>query len=179
MVNATRSIHIDAPVEQVFRLMADPFRRAALNPEVEPIQAEVEGGGPLRKGSVCHYRLQTSNRIIDYRMRVIAFESNHLIESQSNSEVPFQVRIETTPDEDGSRLSQSEQFEPTEELLDEVDPQSAFTRLVYGFYLLFDVDAAMRLRERREALLEDQLGRRLEAWLGSVRAYFDRDGHQV
>ena len=52
-----------APVERVFALMANPAMRARLNPDETPLTVEIENGAPLRRGSICHYRLQHGRRI--------------------------------------------------------------------------------------------------------------------
>ena len=86
MVVVSRHIHIDAPVDRVFALMANPAARAALNPFVTPIRVETEDNQPLHVGSVCHLRLQTGNRIVDYRTHVREFEPNRCIVSVSDSD---------------------------------------------------------------------------------------------
>jgi len=108
MLTVSRSIHIDAPVERVFALMADPLARSRLHPDAEPIRVEIEGGGPLRAGGVVHFRLQIGNRIADYRTRVRELDPARRIVSLSDSAVPFEVRIETEPEDRGTRLTQTE-----------------------------------------------------------------------
>jgi uncharacterized protein YndB with AHSA1/START domain len=178
MVVVSRSIHIAAPVERVFALMADPAARAALNPFAVPIRVEVENGAPLHLGSVCHYRLQMGSRIVDYRSRIAEFEPNRLIVSESDAEVPFSIRVEIVPDgRGGAWMRQVERFEPTDEMLRGAIPPTTLNtalRLAYGLALYLDLDAARWLRGRLEDALAQKLGDNLERWLEAIRAHLEK-----
>ncbi len=172
MVVVTRSIHIDVPPERVFALVADPVARSALNPHATPIRVEVEGGGSLRAGSVCHFRLRIGDRIADYRTRVTEFVTNRRIVSVSDSAVPFQVALETMPQSDGTLLTQTERFEAPEEVLRSMLPRTAENRileLAYRLTLFLDLESASRMRARREEMLAAQLGPNLDRWLAAIR----------
>lgn len=176
MVVVSCSIHVDAPVEHVFALMADPALRASLNPGETPLAVEIETGAPLRLGSVCHYRLQHGSRILDYRMRVHEFVPNRRIASTSDSAVPFEVRIETAPEDEGTRLTQTESFEPSDAMLGEALPDktsSNIVRFAQRFFLWIDADAALALRRRQEEQLTKILEPRMEKWLASVKRYLE------
>jgi uncharacterized protein YndB with AHSA1/START domain len=172
MVVVSRHIDIDAPVARVFAFMADPAARAALNPDTTPIRIELEDGLPLHAGSVAHFRLQADNHIVDFRARVRRFERDQLIESVSDSAIPVEVRIETTDAGGGTRLVQTERFEPTDEMLADTT-ESALPRpiqlMLTPLLALIEPDYARRLRRRQEELLEDRLGRRLESWLEAIK----------
>ena len=181
MVVVSRHVHIDAPVERVFALMADPAARARLNPVTQPIRVGIEDGGPLRAGSTIHFRMQTSNRIVDYRTRVREFEQNRLIVSLSETAVPFEIRIETEPENSGTRVDQTESFEPTDEMLREALPDNetnAIMQVAYRLALLFDLDTARRFRARQEEMLAQKLGRNLERWLEAIRAHLEKNNGQ-
>lgn len=172
MVIVSRSVRIDAPVERVFALMADPAARSRLNPVSRPIRAEIEDGGPLHAGSVCHFRMQVGNRIVDYHTRVQEFEQNRLIVSVSDTHIPFEIRIETTPADGGTLLTQTERFEPNDEMLRETLPDNLDTtvlRFAYGIALMLDAEWARRLRRQQEEVLEGVLGARLEQWLAAIK----------
>ncbi len=176
MVVVSRSIHIDAPVERVFALMANPAARARLNPGEAPLAVEIETGAPLRLGSVCHYRLQHGHRILDYRMRVHEFMPNRRILSTSDSAVPFEVRIETAPEGTGARLTQTESFEPSDAMLREALPDDA-SRDIVGvaerFFILIDPESALRLRRRQEEQLTKMLEHRMDDWLAAIKRYLE------
>ncbi len=178
MVVVSRSIHIDAPVERVFALMADPAARAALNPLATPIRVEIENGAPLHLGSVCHYRLQMGSRVIDYRSRITEFEPNRLIVSESESEVPFTIHVEILPDgRGGAWMRQVERFEPSDEMLRDAVPANTYSRalrLAYWLALYLDLDAARWLRSRLEESLAQKLGGNLERWLEAIRAHLEK-----
>lgn len=178
MVVVSRSAHINAPVERVFALMADPATRAALNPLATPIRVEVEDGAPLHLGSTCHYRLQVGSRVVDYRSRVVAYEPNRLIVSESESEVPFTIHVEMLPDgRGGTWLRQVERFEPSEETLRSAIPPTTMNtalRLAYGLALYLDLDAAHWLRGRLEEALSQTLSANLARWLDAIRAHLEK-----
>ncbi|MEK7697500.1 MAG: hypothetical protein AAB346_05145, partial [Pseudomonadota bacterium] len=141
------------------------------------IRVGIEDGGPLRAGSTIHFRMQTSNRIVDYRTRVREFEQNRLIVSLSETAVPFEIRIETAPENGGTHLAQTESFEPTDEMLREAlpgDKTSAVMRVAYQLALLLDLDTARRFRARQEELLAQKLGRNLERWLEAIRVHLEK-----
>lgn len=177
MVVVSRHVHIDAPVERVFALMADPAARARLNPVTQPIRVEVEDGGPLRAGSTIHFRMQTSNRIVDYRTRVREFEQNRLIVSLSETAVPFEIRIETAPEDSGARLTQTESFEPSDEMLGglaEGETERWLMRVLVPLMAFIDTDYALRMRRRQEELLEQRLAANLERWLEAIRTHLEK-----
>lgn len=178
MVVVSRSIHIAAPVERVFALMADPVARAALNPFAKPIHVEIENGAPLHVGSVCHYRLQMDSRIVDYRSRVTELEPGRLIVSESEAEVPFSIRVDIVPDgRGGAWMRQVERFEPTDEMLRDAAPANTYSRalrLAYWLALYLDLDAARWLRARLEEALGQKLNGNLERWLDAIRAHLER-----
>ena len=173
MVVVSRSIRIDAPTERVFALVSDPAARSELSPDTHPIRVEIEGGGPLKLGSVCHFRLQAGNRILDYHTHVEEFEPPRCIVSVSDSAVPFTIRIETEPDDRGTRLTQTETFEPTEAMLEEALPETGpnlLLRLAYRIMLFLDLDSARRLREQQEEALARTLEPNMERWLSAIKA---------
>lgn len=173
MVIVSRTVHIHAPVERVFALVSDPAARSALSPNMRCLRAEIEGGGPLRAGSVCHFRQQAGDRIVDYRTRVLEFEPPRRIVSVSESAVPFTVRIETEPDPAGTQLTQTETFEPTEAMIEQALPPTtanAVLQLAYRIMLLLDLDSAQRLREQREQALARSLEPAMERWLAAIKS---------
>lgn len=182
MIKITRCVHIDAPLERVFDLMTDPAARAGLDPHVESIRAETEDGRRLHLGSRCHYRLQLADRIVDYNAEVTAFEEGRLIASDTDSEPPLHVTVETLPEEGGTLLRQTECFEASDALLDHAARggfRANFLRFAYRVALLMDVDLAAAYRAQRERLLSERLNERLERLLGNVKRYLEGGGSLV
>jgi uncharacterized protein YndB with AHSA1/START domain len=172
MVVVSRSIHIDAPVERVFALAADPLARSRLNPGVTPIRVEVEGDAPLRAGSRVHFRLQVGDRIADYHAEVREFVPNRRIVSVAHAHVPFEVCLETEPHEGGTLFTQTESFEATEEMLEAEMPEKglrALLPLLRPILVLLYPDYLARLRREEEELVARRLGEKLERWLTAMR----------
>lgn len=177
MIVVSQTVYVEAPVERVFALMADPAARSRLNPNAEALIAEVEGGGPLAAGSVCHYRLRTAAGIVDYRTRVREFEPPRRIAAVSETEVPFEVKVELAPAATGTFLTQTETFEPSEAMLRDAlaDRQSnGIVQLAYRLYLWLDTDAALELRQRQEQLLKERLEENMRRWLECIKAHFEQ-----
>lgn len=176
-----RSLHIQAPVEQVFRLVTDPATRAELNPDATPLRVQVEGNGPLHLGSICHYRLQIGGRIVDYHMRVTDFEPNRrLVSVSQDTSVPFEVAIELRPEAEGTQLVQAERFEPTEEMLHAALPRGddELPGPLEQALLFVDQDKALDLRRRQEAALQTELEDKLEQWLSAIKARVEQSNEQ-
>ncbi len=176
MTIVTRTVLIEAPLARVFALVTDPAARARLNPDATPIETEVEGGGPLKVGSICHFRVVYGQRVLDYRMRVTEFVANRRVVSVSDTAVPFETRVELEPENGGTRLTQTERFEPSDEMLNRALPETksgALLRLIYRLLLIEHPDGAVSLRERQEQALMDSLGARLGAWLAAIKRHLE------
>jgi uncharacterized protein YndB with AHSA1/START domain len=174
----SRHIHIAAPVERVFALMCDPAARAQLNPLVTPLRVEIENDSWLHQGSICYFRVQIGQRILDYRTRVQEFVPQQRIVSISDTAVPFEVAIETVADNGGTRLTQTERFEPTEDMLLAAGDGagSRLARLVQRTLSWIDSDYAVSERERQEQRLRDKLEANLAEWLNSIRLHLEAAG---
>jgi uncharacterized protein YndB with AHSA1/START domain len=176
-----RGMHIQAPVEDVFRLVSDPATRAELNPDSTPLRVSVEDAAPLHVGSVCHYRLHIGGRIVDYHMRVTELEPNRrLVSVSEDTSVPFEVAIELQPEAEGTHLVQAERFEPSAEMLDSALPSgdTALPGFVEQALLFVDEDSALTLRQRQEAALQAALEDRLEHWLSAIKTRVEHSKEQ-
>ena len=176
MVVVSRSVFIEAPVERVFTFMADPGARTRLNPQVSAGSAEIEGGGPLHAGSICHFRLFVRGRPVEYRSQVQELEPLRRIVSLAEAAVPFEVCIETAPEASGTRLTQTERFEPTDAMLDDAIPDAdsnAVVKLAQRLYLFFDTDKALELRQRQERFLAERLGAGMDKWLTAIKHHLE------
>ncbi len=183
MLVVSRSIHIDAPVARVFALIADPAARARLDPGVTPLRVEIEGDEALRQGSVVHFRLQIGGRIADYRAEVREFVPNRRIVSLAQAGVPFEVRLETEAENGGTRLTQTESFEPHAQMLESAVPDKGLGALLgplRPILLLLYPDYAARLRQEQEERLAQQLGERMARWLEAIKRHLEaREGTDV
>ncbi|OGI52015.1 MAG: hypothetical protein A3E57_07855 [Candidatus Muproteobacteria bacterium RIFCSPHIGHO2_12_FULL_60_33] len=125
---------------------------------------------------MCHFRLQLGNRIVDYHTCVREFSHNRLIVSVSDTAAPFETRIGTRPEENGTRLTQTEQFEPTEDMLHQALPPTltnAVMEKIYRLLPFLDPDYAARVRRGRENRLVEKLGEKLEHWLTAIKQHLE------
>ena len=180
MITIRRSVHINAPVEQVFALIADPAAKSALNPTTSPIRVEVENGSHLKQGSHCHYRLQFKDMIIDYSADITAFEQNHLIESRTDSDPPVQVTEEIMAESDGTRLIQTETFQANEAILESFTPDTLKNRVLviaYRLAMWLDNEVAQRYQSLQSHLLEEKLGADLDRWLSNIKYHLEHSSY--
>lgn len=178
MVVVSRSIHVHAPVERVFAFMADPGARTRVNPLVSAGSAEVEGGGSIQVGSILHFRFFAHGRWVEYQATVREFAPHRRIVSLAQAAVPFEVCIETTTEGDGTRLTQTERFEPTDAMLDDAIPEeagNAAIKLAQRLYLFFDTDKALELRARQEQSLAHRLANNMDSWLMAIKRHLEQD----
>jgi uncharacterized protein YndB with AHSA1/START domain len=173
----SRSIHINAPVERVFALMSDPLARSRLNPDATPLRVEIEGDESLRTGSVCHFRMRIGGRTIEYRTRIREFVPNRRIVSMADTSVPFEVTIETLGENGGTRLTQTEVFEPSDEMLVDAAPPAGLpgrvARLIAWALPFLDTDTAQDERRREELALRKKLEGNLDRWLAAIRQHLE------
>ena len=110
IITASSWVDIHQPPETVFALLSDPPRRARVNPNLEMIRVEVEGGGILREGAVVYHRAKKGTRIFEYQMRCLRFEPPRLIETGSLSQPEFGVTMRLEPISSGTRLYHEERM---------------------------------------------------------------------
>jgi len=100
------------------------------------------------------------------------------IVSLSDSAVPFEVRIETEPEDRGTRLTQTETFEPSDDMLIETSVADSLTRkvlqVIEPLMPLFDPDYARRIRGRQEELLTQRLEKNLDRWLAAIKRHLEQ-----
>lgn len=158
----------------MFALVADIPRRAALDPNIEFLEAVQEGEGPLGVGSVFRLRVRTDGREVEYRSRCTAFEAGHLIELRSVSEPSFGMRVTVEPVAAGARLVQEEWLTLVQPEPLGPPPKGVFSRLAYELGKGLSGRSSFD-RDYQRAEAEEQLGRRLEQWLKATKAYLETD----
>lgn len=181
MVTVSSTIHICRPLGVVFDLLADPSAKTALNKMVEPISVKIENHERLQLGSICHYKLNFGNTVLDYRGRVTAFEEGKLIESQTDSDTPLTIRVETIEDDTGTWIRQSESFEATDEMLDSALPPTSMEKVrqyAYRMLLWSEDRAALRIRQQREQQLVEMLKINLEHWLSDIKRHLEMNNEE-
>ncbi len=177
-LTVSASVHVRAEPGDVFAVMSDLRRKTPLHPHIEVIRVELEGGEPIRAGSVFYHRLQQGRRIFEYRSRCLRCEPPRLFESRGETEPPFEVTVTVEPDAAGCRVTQEERLETPAELLDALDPPPTDAprfRDILRWLPLFPAGRTL-VREVR-ALQRERVARRLtrelEIWLDAIRAHVE------
>ena len=172
------SVRIRADAGEVFALISDPPRKAALNPNATVIRVEQETDGPVREGAVFYHRLQRGARIFEYRSRCLQIVPPTLFESRAETDPPFEVRVTVEPTPEGCRLTQRETLEVTPQLLDALEPVSAGARTfgeVMGLLGLFPGlrSLGLELRRQQAQRMARRLTVELQAWLQAIQSHLE------
>lgn len=172
------SVAVRAEAEEVFTLVSDLRRKARLNPNIQVIGVELEGGEPLREGSVFHHKFRKGGRVLAYRTRCIRMVPPRLFETRSETEPPFEVRVSVEPTLEGCRLTQQETLEVGPELLDALEPGHPMEQAFRDALSLLSVLPGLRLFPAEwRAQQRDRLARRLtgelQAWLNAIKAQLE------
>jgi len=170
MVYVEQSVEISADPETVFSLVTDIPRKARLDPNVRVLGVAQETEGPVGIGTTFHYRLAIEGKIADYRSRCIAFEPGQMIETVSDSDPPFTVRVIVESSPAGTRLTQAESFTiPRIHIpLPTMDGwRGKLFRLLFGNKDVIQQDPSAS--EEEEARMEAKLKHRLLKWLEAIK----------
>lgn len=175
------SVEILARVEETFALVSDLRRKALLNPNIRVIRVELEGGGPIGEGSVFHHRFRRREGVVEYRSRVVRWEPPYRLETRSETDPPFEVRVTVEPTPAGCRLTQAEQVEVRPELLDALEPPPGGGGVLQEMLRMLPLfPSGRRLGSELRALQRERLSRRLRgelgAWLEAIRVHLEDRG---
>ena len=170
------SVEILAEAEKVFALISDLRVKARLNPNIQVIRVELEGGEPVREGSAFRHRFAKAGQIIEYRSRCVRCDPPRLFVSRGETDPPFEVRVTVAPTLEGCRLTQEEAIEAGPELLAALD--SGLARSFRDILrLLALVPSVRQLGCELRALQRERVTRRLrgelEVWLDAIRAHVE------
>lgn len=175
MVCVQSSVHIEADPDAVFALVTDVARKARLAPHTRVLAVVQETEGPVRIGTVFHYRLVIEGRIADYRSRCTDFQPGRMMETESDSCPPFKVRVTVDPVPGGARLTQQETFAlpPVH-----VPLPGARGWLGTALRILLGTSSAIvqdgEAVAREEADMKARLQPRLDRWLASIKDHLER-----
>jgi hypothetical protein len=176
MVHIKETIDIKAEPAKVFALVTDVARKAEIDPNTRVLGVSQETEGPVGLGTVFHYRLVIEGKIADYRSTCTAFESGRMIETVSDSQPPFKIRVAVEPTTDGCRLTQEEAFSLP--VIRVPVPQARgwlgnCFRLLFGDKEFLIQGPAVVTRE--EARIQQRLQTRLARWLVAIKASIEAD----
>ena len=180
------SANVEIQVEpmEVFALVSDLRRKAQLNPNIQVIRVELEGGEPVREGSVFYHRFHKGTRIMEYRSRCVRMVPPWLFESRSETDPPFEVRVTVDRTAAGCRLTQREEVEVTPELLDAFEPAPTKLPGFRDIMTLFALFPSVRpLGSEIRAFQRERVIRKLtsdlQAWLDAIRAHLEAKTFQT
>ncbi len=177
MVRFKRAIVIGADADKVFALVTDVARKARLNPGAEVIRVEQETPGPVDLGTVFRFVLRHGGRVIDYRSRCVAFEAGRAMETVSDTDPPFSVRVSVAPTPEGTRLTQEEWFDFNAPRAPRREYEGLMGLLTNVAAAIFGNADARRQPVTRadETQVEAQLGAQLQEWLEAIKACLEED----
>ena len=172
------AVDIHAAPAQVFAVVSDLRRKAPLNPNIQVIRVELEGAEPVREGSVFYHRFHRGARIMEYRSRCVRLVEPSLVESRSETDPPFVVRLTMEPIPTGCRLTQQEEVEVTPELLDALEAQTTEMRTFRDVVNLFALFPSARplgveIRAFQCERVARTLAGELQSWLDGIRAHLE------
>jgi len=178
------TVEIQVQPMEVFALVSDLRRKAKLNPNIQVIRVELEGGEPVREGSVFYHRFHKGTRIMEYRSRCVRLVPPWLFESRSETDPPFEVRVTVDRTAAGCRLIQQEEIEVTPELLDAFEPVPTKLPSFRDIMTLFALFPSVRpLGSEIRAFQRDRVIRKLtgelQAWLDAIRAHLEATTFQT
>ncbi len=175
MVRFSRSVLVRTDPGRVFALVTDAARKARLNPGAEVIQVEQETPGSIGTGTVIRFVLRFGGRVIDYRSRCVSFEPGRLIETISDTDPSFSVRVTVEAEGDQTRLTQEEWFEfsrasrPPVERKGRVGLLTKIAAAIHGHASA----QPQALTREQEAEVETKLGSQLVCWLEAIRTHLE------
>jgi hypothetical protein len=147
---------------------------ADLNPSVEVIDIKVDPPGPMRRGSIFHYRVVIKGHMTEYSSEVIAFEPNGLIEIETKAHPVLTTKYTIAALSEGVRLDEELTSSLPHYELPKVDVPNWFKKLVGDFSDASDDSNIDRsLLEQEEAELQQQLQAQLNEWLLIVKKYVE------
>ena len=172
------AVEIRAAPAQVFAVVSDLRRKAPLNPNIQVIRVELEGEEPVREGSVFYHRFHRGARIMEYKSRCVRLVAPWLVESRSETDPAFVVRVVVEPISTGCRLTQQEEVEVTPELLDAFEAPTTEVRALRDIVNLFALfPSARSLGVEIRALQYERIARRLagelQSWLDGIRVHLE------
>jgi len=127
-------------------------------------------------GIVFRYRLAIEGNIADYRSRCVAFDAGRIMETVSDSNPPFRIRVTVEPIPGGARLTQEESFSlpvPRVSVPHASGWPRKLLRLVFGKED-FIVQGPESVAEE-EADMVAKLRPRLTEWLNATNPHLERE----
>ena len=179
MIHVKSSVNIQASPEEVFTLISDVRRCGELNPRVEVINISIEPSGKLDKETLIHYRIVVEGRMTEYSSKVVAFEPNRLMETQTNTDPVVNISISIEPIAGGVRLRQELTSSVTRQDSTPLELPGWFAKLVGR--LEKETNSAEHgeaLYQQQEKTMQDQLQVQLEEWLAVVKKHLEEERDQ-
>ena len=145
---------------------------AELNPRIEVIDIATEPAGELPQGTVFHYRVVLEGRMTEYSSRILSSEHNQSLEVQTDTEPVVIMKYKITPGGEGAILEQELMSSAANRQSEQVEYLGWFSRLLGSLVKTPqspEEDAA--LRQKDEAIVQEQLQSQFDEWLMIVKKY--------
>ena len=175
MVTINSFVDINAGPSEVFALVEDVATCVYLNPYAKVLGIAKETLGPIQVGTTFLFRLIIEGHLIEHRSLCTGFAPGKYMETLSDTDPQYRVRVSVDPTPHGARLTHEESFimEPWDMPLPSVNgPLGWFTRLLY--------DGKSEIRQTPESLAADEaevkvkLQPRLDRWLASIKRHLEK-----
>ena len=176
MIRVKSSVNIQASPEEVFALISDVRRCGELNPRVEVINISNEPPGKVTEGTVFHYRIVIQGKMTEYSSKVITFEPNRLLETQTDTYPVVNISIKIEPIEGGVCLEQELTSEVPREESTPVAFPGWFSKLIGRLEKeTSGAESGEALYQQQEAAMQEQLQEQLDEWLAVVKKHLEEE----
>lgn len=179
MIHAKSSVNIQASPEEVFTLVSDARRCGELNPRIEVINISNEPAGQLDEGTIIHYRIVIEGKMTEYNSKVVAFEPDRLLETQTDTDPVVNIRISIEPIADGVCLEQELTSNVTRQETAQLALPGWFSKLMGRLEKETDgAEYGEALYKQQEKTMQAQLQVQLDEWLAVVKKHLEEERDQ-
>ena len=176
MIQVKGSVNIQASPEEVFALVSDVRRCGELNPRVEVINITNEPAGQVAEGTVFHFRIVIQGKMTEYSSRVVAFEPNRLMETQTDTDPVVNISIRIEPIEGGVCLEQELTSAVTRQESTPIQLPGWFSKLMGRLEKETNsAETGEALYQQQEATMQEQLQVQLNEWLAVVKKHLEEE----
>lgn len=170
MVHFTEFVDIMVEPFFVFMLVENVGFRSRLNPYARVLDLVKETQGPISIGTTFCHRQIIEGQLSEYHSICTEYVPGNILETESDTDPRFKVRLTVDPIPGGARLTQEESFE----LIPFVMPTPTMRGLPGKFFQLIFGDIKV-IKQTPESLIQEELELvthlqpKLAAWLRKIK----------